>query len=62
MDSAVSDREVLDEIKALRADLKDYAQQTARHGADIAWIKRITGGLGLVLVGTIQHLLRKVGL
>lgn len=37
-------------------------EQSARHGADIAWLKRIVFGGGAVLVVSVSHLLRKIGL
>ena len=37
-------------------------EASAKNTADIAWVKKIVGGAGLVIVGMISHLLRKGGL
>lgn len=55
----MSDESQLDRIEK---KLDDVITASSRHGADIAWLKRIVGGLGAGVVAIGAQFLRKMGL
>lgn len=50
-----------EQLDRIEKKLDRALERNAKNSADIAWLKRIVGGVGLLLGGAVLHLLRKIG-
>lgn len=48
-----------DELKAIRKDMKDFAEAIATNKTDIAWLKRGAGALGALFSGLHAWILHR---
>ena len=53
---------IINLLRDMDKKLDRALEVSAKNSADLAWMKRIFAGAGVVLSGAVLHLLRKVGI
>ena len=62
LDGLLVNDPVINLLRDMDKKLDRALEQSARNAVDLAWVKRIIAGSGVVIAGALTHLLRKVGI